>query len=230
MALDLALLERVGRSGHHAFRSYGWEGEVLTFGYRQCWLDVLATRPAGMDAGQCQRRPSGGGMVDHRHDWTYALVLAADSPWHRMPARDSYRFVHGLWCDVFAALGLDAHLAPCPGKANCGGPRNGVLAENNVEACFESPSADDVLNAAGRKIAGAAQKRTRDGLLIQGSIDAAALPPDWDRDACMRRFCQDLARALDVPLAPVPDPGILDTPRLRQQADMLRSDGWNRKR
>jgi lipoate-protein ligase A len=55
-------------------------------------------------------------------------------------------------------------------------------------ACFANPVAADVL-LEGRKIAGAAQRRTRTGLLHQGSIQHATLPADF-RDRFAATLCQ----------------------------------------
>lgn len=228
MALDLALLERAGEYGEHAFRSYGWTGAALTFGYRQRWQDIMAARPQTIPAEHCQRRPSGGGMVDHRHDWTYALVVAAGSPLYRLPARESYRFVHGLWRDAFASMGLPTELAPCPAAAGCTASTTARRTDN--EACFAAPSPDDLLNSSGRKIAGAAQKRTRSGLLIQGSIDPAALPRGCDRDICLARFRHTLIHALATHVEYAPDMSLLQGPGLERQIKLLGSIAWMRKR
>ena len=43
--------------------------------------------------------------------------------------------------------------------------------------CFTQPVRDDVMSAAGdRKVAGAAMKRNRDGLLLQGSVARSLCP------------------------------------------------------
>jgi lipoate-protein ligase A len=46
------------------------------------------------------------------------------------------------------------------------------------QACFENPVLHDVL-VRGRKVAGAAQRRTRAGLMHQGSIQPLKLPPGF---------------------------------------------------
>jgi lipoate-protein ligase A len=63
--------------------------------------------------------------------------------------------------------------------ANClgeGGVPCGLTTENSGKktvACFEKPVAWDLLGADGEKIAGAGQRRSRKGILHQGSVQAS---------------------------------------------------------
>jgi lipoate-protein ligase A len=73
----------------------------------------------------------------------------------------SYVAIHEEVVKAMWASGIDAAVTP-------------VASERNSAACFENPVAHDVV-LGGRKIAGAAQRRTRKGLLHQGSIQGAKL-------------------------------------------------------
>jgi lipoate-protein ligase A len=71
---------------------------------------------------------------------------------------------------AFARMGIESELAPCCRKEVSG-------------QCFVGAEKFDVLWK-GRKIAGAAQRRNRCGLLIQGSVQPPPLPlrrEDWER-------------------------------------------------
>jgi lipoate-protein ligase A len=57
---------------------------------------------------------------------------------------------------------------------------------------------NDVLNQDGRKIAGAAMKRTRRGLLLQGSVDRGALPLSIDFEAFSGLFVDKLEQSLGI--------------------------------
>lgn len=152
MAWDEALLEAAPRLAQPVLRFYGWTEPAATFGYFQKFAEVQRTtnlRPL-------IRRPTGGGMVPHDGDWTYSLAFQAGDPWHQLKAVESYRRVHEWIQTAFARAGLATELAPCCRKELSG-------------QCFIGAERFDVLWR-GRKIAGAAQRRTRDGLLIQGSI------------------------------------------------------------
>jgi lipoate-protein ligase A len=119
------------------------------------------------------RRPTGGGLVDHRDDWTYTLVVPRGHPLEADRAAESYRKVHAALAEALQAQGVAAKLQPAPEGAAAG---PGV--------CFGRAEANDVIHAGtGAKIAGAAQKRNKRGLLLQGSVwrPAAGMAVDWDR-------------------------------------------------
>ncbi|MCP5520383.1 MAG: hypothetical protein H7A46_02395 [Verrucomicrobiales bacterium] len=161
MALDEALLERVGGFRVPVLRCYGWTESAATFGYFQRHREIASLtslRPL-------IRRPTGGGLVPHAEDWTYSLAIPAGHPWHRLRAAGSYIRLHRWLQDALNRLGLPAELAP---QAQADGPGQ----------CFVGAEEHDLL-LNGRKIAGAAQRRTRLGLLIQGSIQPP--PPDIER-------------------------------------------------
>jgi lipoyl(octanoyl) transferase len=99
---------------------------------------------------------TGGGVVPHGADLTYSLIVPAGHAFAERSPREVYRVVHETIGALLASNGEVPELA-LPQV----GPGTGV--------CFESPAAFDLL-ARGRKIAGAALRRTRHGLLLQGSI------------------------------------------------------------
>jgi lipoate-protein ligase A len=157
MALDEALLVTAEAHGVGVVRVYGWGEPAATFGYSQRYGEVqglTALRPL-------IRRPTGGGVVPHDHDWTYSVTVPPGDLWHGMRARDSYRRVHRWVAGAFRRVGVQASLSPARRLAVPG-------------ACFAGAEADDVLWG-GRKVAGAAQRRSRLGLLIQGSIQPGDL-------------------------------------------------------
>lgn len=152
MALDEALFEASYELGRPVLRFYGWSAPAATFGYFQHYAEVAAWTPLR----PLIRRITGGGLVPHDADWTYSLVFPPDHPWTALRASDSYQQLHEWVADAFAAVNVPALLAPC-----CEKPAPG--------RCFVGAEKFDVL-AGGRKIAGAAQKRNKHGLLIQGSV------------------------------------------------------------
>lgn len=166
MAADEALLESMPRWQTPVLRFYGWTEPAATFGYFQRYTEVAgrtALRPL-------IRRPTGGGMVPHDADWTYSLAFPAGHFWHQLAAVESYERAHEWVRAAFGRLGVVTELAVCCRHAAPG-------------ACFEGYEKSDVLWQ-GRKIAGAAQRRNKLGLLIQGSVQP---PPvrlaraDWEQ-------------------------------------------------
>jgi len=175
MALDEALLEHGQHLGLPVLRFYGWTQAAASFGYFQHYAEIERTtqlRPL-------VRRPTGGGLVPHDADWTYSLAFPTTHEWYGLAATESYQRVHEWVRDAFAKLGVVAELAPCCRKSAPG-------------QCFVGYEKSDVLWN-GRKIAGAAQRRTRHGLLIQGSVQPPPLPlakADWQAAMCVTAIGQ----------------------------------------
>ncbi len=166
MAFDEALLESAPSRGVVILRFYGWTEPAASFGYFQRYADVEALTPLR----PLVRRPTAGGIVPHDADWTYSLVFPANHPWYAFRAAESYRAAHSWIQAAFSQLAVETILAPTRFKTGAG-------------QCFSGYEESDLLWR-GRKIAGAAQRRTRDGLLIQGSVQPPPLGlarADWQR-------------------------------------------------
>jgi lipoate-protein ligase A len=177
MALDEALIEAAPHLGRPVLRFYGWTEPAASFGYFQHYkeiAEITKLRPL-------VRRPTGGGLVPHDADWTYSLSFPPGHEWHSLRATESYQRVHEWIRDSFAKLKVKTELAPCCRKTLPG-------------QCFVGYEKSDVLWE-GQKVAGAAQRRTKSGLLIQGSVQPPPLnlaKADWQAAMCIvavNRFC-----------------------------------------
>jgi lipoate-protein ligase A len=193
MAADFMLLQRHPREGNARFRHYGWRSPAFTFGYSQKIAFVRGQLPPGETFDLC-RRPTGGGVVDHRDDWTYALVIPRGHPLEELRAAQSYRAVHEALALALRAAGVPVAVKAVPD------PRSGSEPGGPAGVCFERAEAFDVVHAStGTKIAGGAQKRNKRGLLFQGSIwkPAAGAPAlDWEKFG--GEFGARLAQALGI--------------------------------
>jgi lipoate-protein ligase A len=201
MAVDFLLLQRYPEAAAPRFRHYEWRGPAFTFGFSQKIAFVREKLAADLPADLC-RRPTGGGIVDHRHDWTYALVIPRGHPLEEARATHSYRVVHEALAEALVALGQPAVV-----KAACEPPKDGGTCEA-TGVCFQRAELFDVVNeTTGAKIAGAAQKRNKHGLLFQGSIEKGSVGPvDWDDFGA--RFAAALGRALAVGPTETPWPDL----------------------
>jgi len=164
MAVDEALLEIAKVP---TIRFYQWDHSALSFGYFGKFEEVK-----GHDR-DIVRRWTGGGIVFHGEDLTYSLVIPASDDAFTKSSKQIYEEAHravrhalindGLFAELSAVAALDERRT-----------KNPAVKDHRYNECFVNPvQADVVLN--GRKIAGAAQRRTRRGLLHQGSIQGVDL-------------------------------------------------------
>jgi lipoate-protein ligase A len=114
---------------------------------------------------------------------------------------------------AFAAIGVATELASEPSEAGPG-------------QCFVGWEKFDLLWQ-GRKVAGAAQRRRKDGLLIQGSIQPppGVSRPSWETAMCSAQVAQQTVAWKDL----IPDS------HLCERADQLAAEkysrtGYNQKR
>jgi lipoyl(octanoyl) transferase len=164
MAIDEALLEQAAVP---SIRFYVWHSPSLSFGYFGRFADVASY------AGERNlvRRWTGGGIVLHGEDLTYSIVIPVSNTAFRESSISIYEKIHHALCDALNASGERAVVAGGvdPGARNVPITRAGISDASYNTHCFANPvRADVMLN--GRKVAGAAQRRTRQGLLQQGSV------------------------------------------------------------
>jgi lipoate-protein ligase A len=155
MAIDETLLLT---STEPVLRVYRWSGPWVSFG---CFVPCGEARTAFPER-PLVRRWTGGGIVDHQADWTYSLIIPGRHPLANRSTAGRYHDIHQALVTALSAVNIQATLADAP-LPGLGGQ------------CFQQPVHADVL-CAGKKIAGAAQRRTRHGLLHQGSVQGVHLP------------------------------------------------------
>jgi lipoate-protein ligase A len=202
MAIDEALLREVREP---VLRIYEWDVPAVSLGYFQPHA-LAGERPF-------VRRYTGGGLVDHAHDVTYTLVLPRNHPWMELSAPDSYCRVHLGVQAALSACGIVSELTPAAQAVES-------------EACFQKAVRYDIV-AGLSKLSGAAQRRTREGLLHQGSI----LLPDPARNGDLRAA---FAKAFAARLELATTPGDLTASEAARAADLERdryaTHAWNRSR
>src|SRR5438876_7252734 len=161
MAVDEALLETAEIP---TIRFYTWDRPALRFGNFEKFADV-ENHARQRDLA---RRWTGGGIVFHGDDLTYSIVIPATEPAFSESSRSIYEKIHGALRDALVSEGRDAVAAVVADRGA------GVSAAGHSGECFANPVRADVLSN-GRKVAGAAQRRIRRGLLQQGSIQGIQL-------------------------------------------------------
>jgi lipoate-protein ligase A len=226
MAIDEALLEFVTAP---TLRVYGWDHPALSFGYFGRFADVANEKR------DLVRRWTGGGIVFHGDDLTYALIIPAGAEAFAESSAVIYERVHSALVNALIQVGHAAELSSAAAvdlsrrsqaKAE-DRPElpadDGATARESADArdeCFAKPVRADVL-IGGRKIAGAAQRRSRRGLLQQGSIQQVTLPHDF-----VDRFATELAAS--------PRERKIDPPTLQRALDIAAekyaTDAWLQRR
>lgn len=163
MAVDEALLACFDpERSAPLLRLYGWSPPALSLGRFQNDHRVL-------DLGRCARagvpvvrRITGGGVIYHAEELTYALVCAP----HHIPTattiKESFRILTAFLLRFYEKLGLAARYAVdhCPAGTRFG---------ERTPFCFAGKESYDIL-VEGRKIGGNAQRRLRHAIFQHGSI------------------------------------------------------------
>lgn len=156
MGLDEAMLSAAGDPW---LRIYGWQEPSLSIGFSQA-LTMVPPEKAGWPL---VRRWTGGGVVVHDGDWTYTLAVPTHVPLSGQKAVETYRWIHECMIDAMTEVGIE------------GGELQPEHTSDGMGVCFVEPAKFDVVWQ-GQKIAGAAQRRSKVGLLHQGTIQSLQLP------------------------------------------------------
>ena len=213
MATDMWLLSQTKTWGGPIFRRYGWSCPQITFGYGQkaSWVE----KETGQKRTVLIRRPTGGGIVSHGTDLTYCLILPRGSTGEKMSPMEFYGLLHQCWGEALDEQNISNRLMPCPKTSRGGIPGD----------CFREPVGRDLMDQAGeKKLGGAAMKRTRNGVLIQGSLELGNWPA-LDHERIERKFLQQMAIELEESIAPIEWPSELAIER-RKLVKSFTSINW----
>lgn len=180
MAVDELLMEWVAEAGRPVLRVYGWSEPSVSFGYFLSLADARDAFPGSSNIDLTYvRRWTGGGIVDHRSDVTYTLAIPRGCDLALERGVESYRMIHQALANVLRKAGEQVRLA--------------VVDEGDGGlACFTNPVVCDLTNEEGGKIAGAGQRRSRYGLLHQGSLLTGLEPSELGV-----MFAAELGREVD---------------------------------
>ncbi len=203
MARDEALMQRVGRGESvPTLRLYRWDPPTISLGYFQPIADYESLPSPEGDLAVV-RRLTGGGAILHDLELTYSLTLPAAHPLLDGGPNRLYELLHDAVITCLTGLGLDANR---DGETDDSTPTRGPF------FCFARRHRYDVL-IGGDKIAGSAQRRTREAVLQHGSIilanryaqqPTAAAPMAFEEavERVLTRFPADVSVRLGVALAP----------------------------
>jgi lipoate-protein ligase A len=161
MAVDEALLAAAPAP---ILRFYRWRQPSLSFGYFGLYTEVASQS----DEREIVRRWTGGGIVPHGDDLTYSVIIPKTHPFFARSSLEIYAALHDAIRRALEANQIEATLLD-------------RAASRVSEDCFANAVRADVMSN-GRKIAGAAHRRSSTGLLHQGSIQQPDLPERFRTD------------------------------------------------
>lgn len=182
MAIDQALLES---NPDPVLRVYSWDQPTVSIGYAQN-LDRLGSV---LPQWPVVRRWTGGGVVFHQMDATYSVIVPSSVEWSQTRPLESYRQIHGALAAALVGAGF----------AGCRLAREEDVIDKPF--CFEAPAVHDIVRGM-VKVAGAGQRRSRIGLLHQGSVQQVPLDASF-----WRRWAGQLAS--EVTEIEAPNAGVM---------------------
>lgn len=166
MNKDKALLNQMGQNPRPLLHFYTWEGSCLTYGYFIDPSKHLHMHAIESNKIKIARRPTGGGIVFHMTDFAFSILLPTLHPRCSLNSLENYAFINAIVAEAVSPLGehKKGKLWCCENK------------KNQDPFCMAGPTQYDIV-VEGKKMGGAAQRRTKTGLLHQGSI-SLAFPPE----------------------------------------------------
>jgi lipoate-protein ligase A len=157
MAVDEVMLEGAAQ-GIASFRFYRWQPATVSLGYFRPERD--RAREPDLTNLPFVRRPSGGALLVHDRELTYAFALPPGLPWQRRADRASawLERMHEMIRLALGDLGIDCAAAEHP-----------IPSAAHDALCFLNIARGDLL-LKGHKVVGSAQRRHRGALLQHGAI------------------------------------------------------------
>lgn len=167
MKLDAQLLDALRSTSDPILHFYRWSGPAATFGHFIQPQKHLDLDKAAMHRVELAKRPTGGGIVFHIWDFAFSFLMPSGHPCFSLNTLDNYRFVNGAVLDAVSDLfGLKERATLIPESFPS-------LSGDCQDFCMAKPTRYDVV-CKGMKIAGASQRKTKQGYLHQGTISLAS--------------------------------------------------------
>lgn len=163
MEYDAELLRELVPSTRPILHLYDWVKPSLTYGFfarPEKLLNLEAVEKYGFDLA---RRPTGGGVVFHVWDLAFSVLIPSGSSLYSSNTLENYELINQV---VFAVVedfvGKSALMSLTPHDAMMKNPDQAFF-------CMARPTKYDLV-VGQKKIAGAAQRKMRQGFLHQGTI------------------------------------------------------------
>jgi len=159
MAIDTALIEIYKKDGIPVFRIYGWKPYGFSIGYSQNIKDVIDIPSCIRDGIVFVKRPTGGGIIFHGDEVTYAIVCSDKDIGSPSTVKEGYKIICSFIIEAYRRYMLNPVFAIDSGQ----------LKKEKSSLCFSSfEDYDIIINR--KKIGGNAQKRIKNVIMQHGSI------------------------------------------------------------
>lgn len=173
MRFDAQLLQDLEHYSEPTLHLYDWESPSATYGHfiqTDKFLNLTAVQKHNL---ALAKRPTGGGIIFHLWDFAFSLLLPSNKFTISANPLDNYQIINRHISQALQPL-LKTYiindqvelLKDCYQKTT----------SKEGSFCMAQPTCFDLM-VAGKKLGGAAQRRTRFGLLHQGSI--SLVQPDF---------------------------------------------------
>jgi lipoate-protein ligase A len=170
MAKDADLLSQLTPLSSPILHLYEWDRPCLTYGYFTCPADYLHLDTLERYGIEAVRRPTGGGIIFHLTDLAFSLLIPVHHPKFSLNTLDNYAFINQHVAQIVAHFAVQQKQPELLIKElNC-------LNSACQGFCMAKPTQYDLMRE-GKKVGGAAQRRTKQGLLHHASL-SLTFPPE----------------------------------------------------
>ncbi len=178
MACDAELLHNLAANPMPILHLYDWASDSLTYGYFVNPAEHLNLSALNKWKLSTAKRPTGGGLLFHTCDLAFSFVLPASHSSFSNNTLTNYATVNTAVLQAIQPLQKSCQpLTLLPQQPP-------ATDQSSQRFCMAHPTKFDIM-LDGRKVGGAAQRRTKNGLLHQGSICLTSVPQDCLADVLL---------------------------------------------
>jgi lipoate---protein ligase len=163
MAIDAQLLADLSVSKRPILHLYDWAQPAVTYGYFVQPENLLNIENLKNLSIELARRPTGGGVVFHLFDFAFSILIPANHPGYSVNTLQNYAYVNHFVIETIK------NLIPYSSSPQLLPTETFPIEGPSKHFCMAKPTKYDVM-LNGKKVGGAAQRRTCHGFLHQGTI------------------------------------------------------------
>ncbi len=163
MQKDRKLLDEISSFACPILHLYEWKEPSVTYGHFIDPSKFFSLEALSKEEISLARRPTGGGIIFHLWDFAFSVLIPSTHPAFSQNTLENYAYVNR------AVLGAVEEFLQNKQGAELTLEDGRLIGKGSEHFCMAKPTKYDVM-IRGKKVAGAAQRKTKEGLLHQGSI------------------------------------------------------------